>query len=167
VVDEVASIIKQYKASAVLDQHTSVAIIERLKTYHGIVASLRTMTADTKSQIYASLREKLYSGELILPDNPLLIGELRRLRTRYAAGKATVDNPRVGGSHGDQAQALALACHEVATTVDLSHFADGPFSCFATTPRGSKWELQPAADSPLYSERRSGSRWENFDCRGY
>jgi hypothetical protein len=35
-------------------------------------------------------------------------------QTRYAAGVSTVVNPRVGGSHGDLAQALALACYELA-----------------------------------------------------
>jgi hypothetical protein len=41
-----------------------------------------------------------------------LLAELRRLRTRYTAGTSSVVNPRVGGSHGDLAQALALAVFE-------------------------------------------------------
>jgi hypothetical protein len=37
------------------------------------------------------------------------MAELRRLRARHAAGQSSLVNPRVGGSHGDLAQALALA----------------------------------------------------------
>jgi hypothetical protein len=48
-----------------------------------------------------------------LYEQPSLTAELRRLRTRYAAGQAAVVNPRVGSSHGDQAQALALAVWEL------------------------------------------------------
>ncbi len=50
---------------------------------------------------------------LELYEEPDLVAELRRLRTRYAAGRASVENPRVGGSHGDIAQALALAVYEL------------------------------------------------------
>jgi hypothetical protein len=48
-------------------------------------------------------------GSLELYGEPTLLAELRRLRTKYRAGHAAVVNPRVGGSHGDLAQALALA----------------------------------------------------------
>lgn len=50
-------------------------------------------------------------GPVELSDVPAMIAE-RRLRTRYTAGQAAVVNPRVGGSHGDIAQALALAVWE-------------------------------------------------------
>jgi hypothetical protein len=66
------------------------------------------MTAASKTGIFQSLREALYDG-LRLPDNPALVSELERLRTNYTAGAAAVINPRVGSSHGDMAQALALA----------------------------------------------------------
>ena len=38
-----------------------------------------------------------------------LVGELRRLRAQHTAGRSSVVSPRVGGNHGDRAQALALA----------------------------------------------------------
>jgi hypothetical protein len=39
---------------------------------------------------------------------------LRRLRSKFTAGSASVVNPRVGGSHGDQAQALAMVTYGLA-----------------------------------------------------
>lgn len=70
------------------------------------------MTAASKTAAFAELRARLLGGTLDLYDEPDLLAELRRLRSRYAAGQASVVNPRVGGSHGDLAQALALAVHE-------------------------------------------------------
>lgn len=112
-VDEVARVVKEYGAKAVADQFSSAAVIERLRNHHHLQASVHTMTAASKTEIFQSLRARLYDGSLILPDHPALIGELRRLRTRYSTGQSAVVNPRVGGSHGDMAQALAVAVHEL------------------------------------------------------
>jgi hypothetical protein len=76
------------------------------------VVKVNTMTAQTKTAAFQQLRASLYDGSLRLPDHPALIAELRRLRTKFTAGSAAILNPRVGGSHGDMAQALALAVHE-------------------------------------------------------
>ena len=67
------------------------------------------MTATSKTAAFSELRARLNAGSLSLLDLPDLLAELRRLRTRYRAGHASVVDPRVGGSHGDIAQALALA----------------------------------------------------------
>lgn len=70
------------------------------------------MTATSKTAAFGELRARLYARGLELYEEPTLIGELRRLRARHTAGQAAVVNPRVGGSHGDLAQALALAVWE-------------------------------------------------------
>jgi hypothetical protein len=41
-----------------------------------------------------------------------LLRELRSVSTRYAAGRSSVVLPRIGGTHGDLAQALAIAVLE-------------------------------------------------------
>jgi hypothetical protein len=53
----------------------------------------------------------VYAHELELYSHADLLGEMRRLRTRYSAGHAAVINPRVAGSHGDLVQGLALATY--------------------------------------------------------
>ncbi len=58
------------------------------------------------------MRARLNLGQLELYPDEQLLAELGRLRTRYTAGSSSVVNPRVGGSHGDLAQALALAVYE-------------------------------------------------------
>jgi hypothetical protein len=67
------------------------------------------MTEASKTAAYSKLRARLNADELELYEEPVLLADLRRLRTRYAAGRASVVNPRSGDSHGDVAQALALA----------------------------------------------------------
>jgi hypothetical protein len=111
-VDAVAVMAREYGARVVADQFSSAAVIERLRREHGLQASVRTMTATSKTEIFQSLRARLYDCSLVLPDHPALVGELRRLRTRFSTGQSAVVNPRVGGSHGDAVQALALAVHE-------------------------------------------------------
>ena len=75
----------------------------------GVTVRAVPMTASSKTAAFAELRSLIYTGQLELPDYPPLLAELRRLRTRFTAGSASVVNPRVGGSHGDLAQALAMA----------------------------------------------------------
>ena len=68
------------------------------------------MTAPTKDAAFGFLRGRLNAGEIELFEHPQLLRELRAVRTRYAAGRSSVVLPRIGGSHCDLAQSLALAC---------------------------------------------------------
>src|SRR5918911_2766457 len=113
VVDQAAEVCRAYGARVVTDQFSSAAVVERLRQRHGLVVAVHPISAASKTAIFAELRARLYDGSLRLPAHPPLTAELRRLRTRYTAGSATVVNPRVGGSHGDMAQALALAVFEL------------------------------------------------------
>ncbi len=67
------------------------------------------MTAETKTRAFQALQARILSRSLELYEERTLLAELRRLRTKYRAGSAAVENPRAGDSHGDIAQALALA----------------------------------------------------------
>lgn len=111
VLDEVAAVCLRYDARAVTDQFAAAAVVDRLRAA-GVGVTVNTMSAQSKTQVFQELRPQLYNGRLPLPDVSALDAELRRLRTRYTAGSAAVTNPRVGGSHGDMAQALALAVFE-------------------------------------------------------
>ncbi len=125
---EVARECQRYGAPAVTDQYASRAVVDRLQRA-GVRVEAIPMTATSKTAAYAELRSLIYTGELELPDHPDLIRELRRLRSRYTAGSASVVNPRVGGSHGDLAQALAIAVYDRA-------LAGGPPAGAATTSSG-------------------------------
>ena len=70
------------------------------------------MTESSKTDVFRELSARLNAGELSLYAHPQLLAELRRVRSRFQAHRASVFIPRVGGSHGDIAQALALATWE-------------------------------------------------------
>ncbi len=118
-VDTAAALAKEYGASVVTDQFSQAAVVERLRHHHALQVKVLPMTAQSKTEIFQDLRRALQTGTLVLPDHPALIAELRRLRTKYTAGAAGVVNPRVGNSHGDMAQALALAVSEAGDYVKV------------------------------------------------
>ncbi|MCL4290695.1 MAG: terminase family protein [Thermoleophilia bacterium] len=111
VLDEVAEVCRRYRARAVTDQFAAPAVVSYLRQ-RGVAVRVEPMTAQAKTQAYVELRARLNTSSLELYEESVLLGELRRLRSRYAAGRASVVSPRAGDSHGDIAQALALAVFE-------------------------------------------------------
>lgn len=111
VLREVAATVQSYAARVVTDQFCAPQVVDRLRRAGLSIESI-PMGASSKTAAFAELRARLYTNELELYDQPGLVAELKRLRSRYTAGAASVVNPRVGGSHGDMAQALALAVYE-------------------------------------------------------
>jgi hypothetical protein len=105
---EVIGVCQRYGAMAVTDQYASRAVVDRLMRA-GVPVRVNAMTATSKTAAFAELRARLYDGTLELYDEQGLLAELRRLRSKFTAGSSTVVNPRVGGSHGDMAQAAAIA----------------------------------------------------------
>jgi hypothetical protein len=110
--DEVADVCLAYRAQVVTDQYAAPAIVDRLQR-RGLRVKTVPMTATSKTDAYVELRARLNLGQLELYRHPELLAELRRLRSKFTAGSASVVNPRVGGSHGDIAQALAMAVLEL------------------------------------------------------
>jgi hypothetical protein len=108
ILDAVADVCHRYGASAVTDQYLAKSVVSRL-TKLGIPVEVHSMSAASKSLAYGELRSQLYTGALEVYADAQLVAELRRLRTKHTAGSSHVVSPRVGGSHGDRAQALALA----------------------------------------------------------
>lgn len=115
VLDEVAELCERFHVSQVhVDQFCSAPVRQYLAG-KGIHATEVTTTASSKISAYSDLKSKLYAGELELYRHEGLLAELGRVEVHYAGGgTASIRIPRVGGSHGDLAQALALAVHKLA-----------------------------------------------------
>ena len=88
--------------------HLAPQIVSRLRQ-EGLRVDVASMTGTSRMQAFQDLASRLRSGTLDLPNHPDLIAQLRRLRTRDAGGSIRIENPRVGGWHGDLVQALVLA----------------------------------------------------------
>lgn len=108
---QVADTCRRYDARAVTDQHKAAGVVDRLRRL-GVSCRSVPMTERSKTDVFRELRARLNAGELGLYPQPQLLAELRRVRSRFQAHRASVFIPRVGGSHGDVAQALALAVWE-------------------------------------------------------
>jgi len=108
VLGEVAELCRRFRAQVVTDQYAAPSVVARLQQA-GLSVRTVPMTATSKTDVFLELRARLNSGSLELYNEHQLLAELRRLRVKYTAGSSAVINPRVGGSHGDLAQALALA----------------------------------------------------------
>ncbi len=80
--------------------------------YRVIAPDLRGFGESTAPPITRSTS----SSATPLRDEAELVAELSRLRSKFTAGSAAVVNPRVDGSHGDRAQAVALPILEHART---------------------------------------------------
>jgi hypothetical protein len=107
--DEIAALCHLYGVTRLYtDQHSATAAVEYL-TRCGIRATVVTTTPTSKSEMFASLKTRIYGTVLDLYDMPELLAELRRIETVTTPGAATIRIRRLGTSHGDIATALALA----------------------------------------------------------
>jgi hypothetical protein len=69
----------------VTDQFAAQPIADYLRR-RGLSVEAVPMSATTKTEAFAALRARLNEGSLELYEEPTLLAELRRLRTKYRAG---------------------------------------------------------------------------------
>lgn len=105
---QVVAVCKEYGALAYTDQHESGAVVTRAREL-GLKATVWGMTRERKHQAFKELRDRLYTGGLVLPDNAALLDELRRVKLKLGQGGPQIILPRSSRGHCDQVQALALA----------------------------------------------------------
>ena len=144
VLAQVAQILRMFNARAVTDQYKSAGVVERLRRY-GITVHAEPMTAPTKDAAFGFLRGRFNEGSIELYVHAELLRELRAIRTRYAAGRSSVITPRIGKSHCDHAQALAIAC--------LHHDRRGLGDSYASMSSPVSYRIRlPVSESasPLY-----------------
>jgi phage terminase large subunit-like protein len=147
------------------DQWSAEALIALLRR-EGVSVAKRTMTPQSKSAVFSELKARIDLGELVLPDDPRLLGELRRVQLTERAGAAAVSIPRVGGSHGDAAQALALAVFELSGQAQSVTTVDWASAWFGAPSRGPRPALAEQLglkgrryeDEPQPGEGRPGIR---------
>jgi len=70
---------------------------------HGLRVEIEAWTAASKTAAMRSLRALVNTGRIELPDDPVLISELGRVRTKL--GRDEIETPRTSDSHCDLRQA--------------------------------------------------------------
>jgi hypothetical protein len=113
VMAEVAKLCRDYHATVYTDQHESQAVTARLRE-KGLVASVVAMTRETKYLAFRELRDRLYDGSLVLPENLALFDELARVQSKIVEGSPypKIILPRSAHGHCDMTQSLALAAFQ-------------------------------------------------------
>jgi hypothetical protein len=111
---EVWAILEPYRAVRPLkvwsDQHQADGI-RSFFGRHGVPTEIVNVTAPIQTAAFVSMRARLVDGSLRCWSQPLLMEDLRRVRTARTAESVVL--PRVAGGHCDAASALALACYAV------------------------------------------------------
>jgi hypothetical protein len=137
--DEIAAVCHEHGVRTLyVDQFSAVAAVEHLAR-HQLRAIVAPTTAQTKSQMFADLKTRVYGGELELYRHEELLAELNRIETVTTPGQSTVRIRRLGPSHGDLATALALACWKLRGSGRPARVqaARGLISGFPASPRGA------------------------------
>jgi phage terminase large subunit-like protein len=105
VVREVASICERYGVTKLIsDQHMS-GLMESEFAKCGLKVTIASWTGESKTAAMRSLRALVNAARIELPDDPVLVAELGRVRTK--PGRDEVVTPRTGDSHCDVLLAVA------------------------------------------------------------
>ena len=110
VVFEVSAVCERYGVTRLIsDQHLSGTMRDEFSK-HGLRVEIEAWAAASKTAAMRSLRALVNTARIELPDDPVLIGELGRVRTKV--GRDEVETPRTGDSHCDLALAVAAVVLE-------------------------------------------------------
>jgi hypothetical protein len=110
VMEEIINVCKHYGCrDAFSDQVANEVIKQRLATEAINLEQVSTL-GRRASGIYSTLRAKVLAGQIDLPDNPELIGQLRRLEIVRTSGGG--ERCEASSGHDDVAIAAALAIHQ-------------------------------------------------------
>lgn len=103
---------------AILDQWESSSFSALLRN-RGLEMECIPFDRATNSEIYQKFRNRLYQGEIRLPDEPELLRELRNLRSS-STSKYSLHITAPFGAHMDLSDALVRACY----LCDRDYFTD-------------------------------------------
>jgi phage terminase large subunit-like protein len=142
VLDGVAAVAGRYGVGQVIsDQHLPGTVTHELAK-RGLAASIVPWTSTSKTQAFAALRARVHTRRIELPNDPVLVAELCRLRSKVRAGSSSVETPKVGDSHCDVAVAVAAAV----ARLDRGAGVDPVFVQLDEKRRLERWDGSITAD---------------------
>jgi hypothetical protein len=109
VLGEIAGFCRGYGISTVYSDQASADALRSIGRRHGLSVVIEPATASNKLTRYETLSTHLANGEIELPPDPVVRGDLLSVTKRLTPNGFTIDLPRSGGRHGDYAPAIALA----------------------------------------------------------
>jgi hypothetical protein len=141
VVPQVCALLTEYKLKDVMGDHFGSEFVVSLFKDHGVKY---IGTEKRKSVLYMEALGFFTRGLISIPDNPVLVRELRLLeRKTHRSGQDTVDHPR--GAHDDLANAVCGCAVHAATTAkrwaaSSLHWVDGSSPDDEPITYANRWE---------------------------
>ena len=109
-VPEIIATAKQYRVTDTYSDQVNAAALAAMFAEKGFSFHQVSTYGTKASGIYQAIRRMFTSGEIILPDNPTLINQLRKLEEVLMEGGKSVVEAKTG--HDDAAVAACLAIYE-------------------------------------------------------
>lgn len=109
VLGEIAEICRSYRLNVVMTDQYAADPLRELAYQHKLNLVEETITQPRKVELYEALRSKIGEGDVELPPDPVLRGDLLSVRKRVTQTGITFELPRTNdGRHADYAPAVAL-----------------------------------------------------------
>jgi phage terminase large subunit-like protein len=157
VVAEAAEVCGRYGLHNVLsDQHLAGTMQSEFEK-HGLRVKVAAWTGTSKTAALRSLRALIHTERIEFPDDPVLVAEIGRVRTK--PGSDTIETPRSGDSHCDLALATAAAV--------LEHERHRPASPGRTMSPFSRRRGQPPRRATTPPVAPSGGIWRDPFSRAF
>jgi hypothetical protein len=110
VLAEIVATMRLYGCSTIYGDRVAAEPIRQTLLSQGITFTETTTLGRRASGIFQTVRAKVIAGQLVLPDNPELTNQLKRLEVTVGAGGAERVEASVG--HDDMAVCASLAIHQ-------------------------------------------------------
>ncbi len=114
VLAEIGAVVREYTLREAIegDQFASEPMRRLLQKECGVGYKEITLTAQSKVEVFGTLKTIVHQERVELPDDRETLAELRALECRVTpAGSVQIGHPLGGGVHDDAAVTLALAAH--------------------------------------------------------
>jgi hypothetical protein len=111
VLDRVAELSRRYGGAPVVsDAHLAGVVKEELRRRGVERVQIVAWRPNSLTEAFGGLRARALAGSISFPENPDLLAEFLRVRTRTRSGQPSVELPRSAATHCDMASAVAAAC---------------------------------------------------------
>lgn len=107
---QIAELVTPYGIKVVRSDQWAIDALRPIAQMHGLGIAEETITSTRKTEIYESFRLRLERGEVEILDDPILRGDLMRVRKVPTLAGLRIETATLAdGSHGDMASACVLA----------------------------------------------------------
>jgi hypothetical protein len=110
---EVADVCERYGVRTVATDGYMGGVVHEALRRRGLWVEAYTLTTASKVEMFSNLKARMTAGSIELPDDAVLVAELKRLRSTFRGGSRQIETPRLQGTHCDTAIGLALAVQHI------------------------------------------------------